>query len=424
MSNKRKSETFAGFKIRYRKDRDRYFIQIRRDGIKHAQSFATIEAARLKCQQLHNEQVNKGLVAFEMDGKSREDANAAMKLLNGRCTLEDAARLWLRHNPDGAAVTVQNVADLYLADMGRRKIRKGTIADCKYRLLKFAKDYGDRPAVTITPEMIAEWLTIRCKSAVNSNNSRKWLFGMFSFAVRRRILEINPVAAVDTSPVDAKLPEHWDAEKVEAIMRAAQTFKPDMVPLLAIMAFAGLRPDEAAQLNWKDVKLNDGIIRILPGTSKVRQARIVEISDNLTSWLMPNRRKAGPVAPAKMTITRWRRRIAAAAVLGIDQVRGRLDQHKGKKGTEIKKAKLGWSDITKAAKKKGKLWPNDILRHSMATAWLAKHNDIYKLAEMLGNSPAVIKRHYRGLMTASEAEDYWNITPESKGGIIEFRRSA
>ncbi len=414
-----------GIRIRERRE-GCYVIQVRRSGLNHFETFASLDAAKLKCEQLHTEQVNNGLSAFEIDGRTRTDAKDAAQILAGRCSLADAARLWVKHNPDGGAVTVSELVELYLSDLKRRNVRPATLADARIRLGKFAGDYGAVPVMSVTPENLAEWITLRGCGPVNQNNHRRKLGALFSYAVKRRVVDANPVLAVEPVPTDATLPTIWQPARVESVLRAAQSFNPDMVPVLAVMAWAGLRPHEAARLDWQDVKLSERIIRIMPGTSKVRQARVVDVSDNLAAWLAPYQRDRGPIAPAQITINRWRVRLAAAAVVGIEKVQARFAKQDGLKGTEIKKKRLGWDAAVQDARKAdAELWPHDILRHSCATAWLAANHDIHKLAEMLGNSAAVIRRHYKGMMTAKEAAQYWEIMPDKSGGkVIELRKAA
>jgi integrase len=70
-------------------------------------------------------------------------------------------------------------------------------------------------------------------------------------------------------------------------------------PLLAattIGLFAGLRTSELAALDWQDVHLTgkQQFIEVAARKAKTRQRRIVSISDNLSSWLKPVARVAGP----------------------------------------------------------------------------------------------------------------------------------
>jgi hypothetical protein len=66
-------------------------------------------------------------------------------------------------------------------------------------------------------------------------------------------------------------------------------------------------------------------------------------------------------------------------------------------------------------------WPHNGLRHNFGSYHLARFNDAAKLALEMGNSPAMIFRHYRELVKPKDAERYWKIAPASGGKrIIEF----
>ncbi len=415
--------TVNGIRIRERRE-GCYVIQVRRSGLNHFETFASLEAARLKCEQLHTERMNHGLSAFEMDGKTRQDAKAAVGILNGRCSLEDAARLWVRHNPDGGAVTVSELVETYMADLNRRKARPASLRDVRIRLNRFVVDYGEHHAAAITPENISEWLDLRVSGAVNSNTYRRRIHAAFAYAKSRKIVDANPVADVKPMPTDERDISCWQPERVESVLRAAQAFNPKMIPLLVVSAFCGLRPEEASKLDWEQVNLKSRKLRVLASTSKTRKKRTVKIVDNAAAWLLPYRQTSGSLAP--MTTRNWKRRLSAASILGVDQVRARIAKHEGMKGTEIKKQRLGWDAILEDAKKDGgALWPADILRHTFASAWLATHKDIFELAQEMGNSPTVIKSHYDGAMDEDQAARLWEIMPDKASAkVIQLQKPA
>jgi hypothetical protein len=51
----------------------------------------------------------------------------------------------------------------------------------------------------------------------------------------------------------------------------------------------------------------------------------------------------------------------------------------------------------------------DSFRHSYASYWLAKYNDRAHLAENMGNSLQVIKKHNKAIVANSAQEAFWNI---------------
>ena len=60
-------------------------------------------------------------------------------------------------------------------------------------------------------------------------------------------------------------------------------------------------------------------------------------------------------------------------------------------------------------------WVPDAIRHTFGSMWQAKHKNINMLAEEMGNSPEVIRRHYKRAIPAEEVGPYWAIRPIPKG---------
>jgi len=155
--------------------------------------------------------------------------------------------------------------------------------------------------------------------------------------------------------------------------------------MTAIGLFAGLRTGELAALDWQDVHLTgkQQFIEVAARKAKTRQRRIVSISANLSSWLTPVARIAGPVNPS-----RYRERHERLQAL---------------------------VNLT--------TWPRNILRHSFGSYHLALHKNETLTAAEMGNSPAVIFQHYRALVIPEAAEKFWKLLPVNDGDadkVVEF----
>ena len=61
----------------------------------------------------------------------------------------------------------------------------------------------------------------------------------------------------------------------------------DLVPFLAIGAFAGLRHAEILRLDWAEVDLAGGHIEVKAAKAKTASRRLVPITKNLRQWLTP-----------------------------------------------------------------------------------------------------------------------------------------
>jgi len=73
--------------------------------------------------------------------------------------------------------------------------------------------------------------------------------------------------------------------------------RPELVPFLAIGAFAGLRSAEIGRLDWSEVHLAERFIEVKAAKSKTASRRLVPMSENLAKWLAPNAKPEGRVVP-------------------------------------------------------------------------------------------------------------------------------
>lgn len=391
------------------------------EGENNRPCFATMKEAKAKAAEMREQVSERGQAAFDLSERDRLDAKDALAALAGRCTMAEAARFWAKYHPDAGAVTFNDLLAKYRAHQVAMKVRPATLNGLA-RLVKVGRTLGERPVQAILPEDLAGWLDGRGLATVNRNNYRRSLAGLFNYAVREGIVSSNPLARVVVVKVEAAPITFWTAEQVRLLLHTAEELKADMVPMLAVMAFAGLRPAEAEGLRWESVNLAEKIIRVEGTTSKTRDRRVVPICDTLAAWLVKYRGR-GPVAPPPEARRYWRTRIAAATV--VTDWRERLAKQDGMKGTAIAAAGLNWATIIAEAKKaRGRLWPHDILRHTFASNWLATHYDENKLASNMGNSPDIIHKHYRAVVTEAEAAAYWSIRPSAAGKMIPMRATA
>ncbi len=133
-------------------------------------------------------------------------------------------------------------------------------------------------------------------------------------------------------------------------------------------------------LTWADICMDDDdekFITIRAETSKVGEARHVEILPNLEIWLRKYRKVGGPLVANPTAFRRARKRI--------------LDKMEDAK------------------------WTADICRHSFASYFYKLHGDRDRLAAMMGHSAnsREIEKHYKdATVSKADAEKFWNIVPE------------
>src|SRR4029450_8894076 len=113
----------------------------------------------------------------------------------------------------------------------------------------------------------------------------------FTYAVKRGYAPTNPMVGIAKPTADGK-PEILTVEQTARLLESAS---PEILPYLAIGAFAGLRASEIERLDWRDVDFEENEIGV-SGESKAGQ-RHVDMLPNLREWLMPLRKLSGRITP-------------------------------------------------------------------------------------------------------------------------------
>jgi integrase len=265
--------------------------------------------------------------------------------------------------------------------------------DLNGRLSRFAGDCV-KDCCDVTGAEIQEWLDGLGLSPQSYRNYRTVLHTLFSFAVAKGYAADNPVEATERVKVRNGDVEVFTPVEVARLLEAARVNYPDYLPVLAIGAFAGLRSAEIERLDWSDVDLTARHIVVAASKAKTASRRIVPITDNLAAWLAPYAGREGKI---------WR--------YGDDQFFKTQDRVAA--ATEVKA-----DPENESAAKKPVQWKQNGLRHSYASYRFAQTGDAGRVAGELGNSAAVVHRHYRELVKPADAERWFAVKPESPANVV------
>jgi integrase len=326
--------------------------------------------------------------AVGMSQREMSEIMAAKQELAGYGkTITDAAAFLVDHLERilRCKITVSELADELLQVKHKDGMSHAYLRDLRYRLGRFSRDFGDRFIAGVTVEEIDHWLRSLPGSPKGRSNYRANVGVLFGHAVRRRMIDSNPVTHTARPKLVDNPPEIFTVNELRSLLEAAQQGAPDVLPMLAIGAFAGLRDAEIRRLDWSEVDLARGHIEIKAAKAKSARRRIIPIQPNLTAWLRPYARTHGSIIPKG--------------------VRGKLDQ------------------VRKAA---GLLkWPNNGLRHSFASYRLAAIHDAPRVSAELGHTnPQMLYSTYREVVRPEEAERYWKIEPAGAPAVVAFRANS
>ena len=295
----------------------------------------------------------------------------------GGDTLTEAANFYTRHGAN--RITSKSVPDVVaelVAASEARGLSVRHVSDLRQRLGRFAEAFSVNIGGLTTAD-VQRWLDGLKLAPVTVNNFRRLLYTLFTFAEScgYSFKGSNPVANVKPLSASGGEIEIFTPDEITKLLEAVS---PDFLPFLAIGAFAGLRTSEIGRIAWPDVDLESGFITVGKTKSKTKARRLVPIQPNLAAWLATCANRTGLV----VNFT----------------------------GHELEAARAA------CVKASGVKWKDNGLRHSYASYRLAQIQNAGQVSLEMGNSPAMIFKHYRELVRPTAAAAWFAIEPQAAQG--------
>jgi integrase len=380
------------------------------DGTRKLQSFSSLQAAKDEAAAKATSLSTGDVTALSLSGDDRLSyvrAMEALKPLNVRVEMAatEYAKYWQKMGGDFfkeavtefiarrnniKPVTARELVVLFIEQKATttkrsRPASPDYLKDLQARLGRFAAQIPG-PVTDVTPEVVLTFLDGLKMSARTRFNYARLLRTLFRFAQSRRFLpkDIDPMEGIDIDFDDDGEIEIFTAAELDRILKAA---RPELVPFIAIGAFAGLRHAEIKRLDWQEIDLERGFIEVKGAKAKTRQRRLVPISENLKAWLAPHHQESGLVIPFV---------------------------HSSKQ--------LMWlvDDANKDTTETPLRWKRNGLRHSFISYRVAEVQSADKVALEAGNSPQMIFKHYRELVRPEDAKIWFSLKPENATNVIQM----
>ena len=229
------------------------------------------------------------------------------------------------------------------------------------------------PVARVEPLTIDRWL----KSLGGSETSKAMWFRyarmFFKWCYRMRF--------IDRSPLDGLRPPRATPGKniltpaqMKALLKAPMS--DDVMALVLLGGFAGLRTVEVARMSWEDIDCKTKQIHVRPEVSKQHDGmlqRIVDMTEPLIKRIKFFEKKTGRIVTGSSEALHERRRKVALA--------------------------LGWEG-----------WPDNALRHSFATYHLGRCGNAGLTAYQMGHtSPTMVQRVYAVPAVRADWKAFWRI---------------
>lgn len=299
----------------------------------------------------------------------------AMERLGGYGSLREAVEAYMKARETHALpeIEVPKLLKKFLEAKEREGLSEYYVKDIGRKLRRFASAFECSIASIGTPD-IKQWLSRQGKGRTN-NNLRSAISTLFSFAKESGYLPKNEQHAAElVSKVNEK-PSNIGIYTPDEMARILSATDSEMVPTLAIAAFAGLRSSEIFRLDWQYVNLSRSHIALSAEKTKTASRRIVPITPNLKEWLRPHVKKHGRVTPSLQNLDNLTRKFSAIC-----------------EDAEVTVQRNGF-------------------RHSFASYRLADIKSAAEVALEMGTSPQKLFTNYRELVTEEDAKVWFSILP-------------
>jgi integrase len=294
----------------------------------------------------------------------------------GDIPLHVAVDFYLRHNGTTKSDKTLNEAWAeFIQESETRELSVRHIETCRYHRKAIGTVFGERRVSNIQPTEIGEWLNSGGYSAKTRLNMFRSFASVLRYSRRKgytnRIVE-DLISEVQIASPKQKTPTFYTPEELKKLFIACPN--KESVLYVAMMAFSGTRRAEYARLEGKFILPEEKMIRLGPEITKTSSGRALDIADNLAQWLN----------------------------LAWDGRKGLLLTS----GDNAKTYKWTFEGLEMETKQ-------NALRHSFCSYHLAMHRNAAMTAEIAGNSPTMLNKFYKALVSKKDAEEWFSITPQS-----------
>lgn len=309
-------------------------------------------------------------------------------MLGDRATLLDAVKFFLANHrgngPQPKPMRFDEAAKLYHSyKVADRK----SAAHCKNIQCRVNRLAKALPTGAMLDDLTAgqlEQVVVSFGLRPKTRNEYKILLGnLYTWAAKQNPPFVrkgfNPGREMERCKVIQGDVEFLRVADLKKILVRLPTTRPDLMSLVVLVCFAGLRPSEAARLDWSEV--GDNHIRLPGKKSKTGYSRSIPIQENLKLWLAPWRQDSGLVCPD----------------VNLEHI-----------NTAIRRVS-------------GVRLSHDAMRHGYGTHRQRVIKNLGAVAEEMGNSFAICRRHYvNAFCTEDEANEWFSILPEHHGKILKL----
>ncbi len=373
--------------------------------------FTKLETAKAEANRVLVMLVNGETKAIKLNGRDRDIfvmANERLCAWNPQVTLDEAITEYvkgceelapfgitvgdavrefvIRHKSIREPRMVPNLVEEFI-EAKQKAGKSEEYMNSLRRLRRFAAVF-QVPVQQITLDSLQEYFDKmvgrdgQAASPRTKTNYWRLVRSMLRYAIRRKYVPrdfLEEMEGVELPDLPPSKTEIWHPDELREMLGACRS---ELIPWLAIAAFTGLRTAEIRRLDWCDVNPGRRLVTVQAEGAKTRSRRVVTLCHAAIAWLKPHAKSSGKLA---------------------------FYAEENKFCSALKE------DVVAARKRAGNPapfeWRRNALRHSFCSYRLALEESVDRVAMEAGNSPQMIFKHYRELVSREDAESWFNVFP-------------
>lgn len=366
----------------------------------HQNTFSTLENALVylgeEFDKIDSDTANSAqLFPLDRDRKHYWELEQRLKVSADGTSLWEAVDFFItynkrkKHNP----TSVADCASKFISQSAVNGASTPQIKTLKKHFKRFVQDFGGRMIHTIDCNEVSDWLNSqedKKSGSVWSPKTRKSVRGSLVSLARyaRKQLKAIPSSHEETEFEKVPTPKTKSCQEVgiytpaelEKILMSALKEDVDLIPIIVLGAWCGLRPAEAhgedvdrSKLEWSAFDWEEKSLTLFNQKVRTNRPRTIPVQSAPEKWLSPFMELQGPIWSFRSSFDR--RFAAIRETAGVRNC------------------------------------PNG-LRHSYASYRIKQlTGNLEALAEEMGNSPDEITRSYKRGVPSSESNRWFGITP-------------
>ncbi|MES2438578.1 MAG: tyrosine-type recombinase/integrase [Verrucomicrobiota bacterium] len=309
--------------------------------------------------------------------------------------LRDILKISIERLRDGATTpALESLRAQFEEAKEREAVSPRHLSALKNRLKRFVSYFDkDEPAGSVTTEAVEQAMASMRAGGLSPQSvkgTREAAHGLFSWAMKRKLVTKNPISDADAPKVIQGEVGTITPSQLKGMLLTALKRQPRAVPALAVWAFCGVRRAEINRLCFDDMDQGRKELRVSAkvGRKGRGKVRYVPMPQALLDWLAAAQ-SAGVAQSGKL-------------VPGADD-----EKSEGVLNEWLVKARAD-AGIT--------YWPNNALRHSFASYACAMTEDYPKVSAWIGHSggTSLLEARYRHAVPKNAGATWFNVFPFDK----------